>query len=274
MFELTVSIVRYNHSFEELKPLVDRVAETKLKHWTYLVDNSPAPYPQDLIDKFGEKFTYLFVGKNVGFGAGHNLAIRPILETARYHLVLNPDIMFQSGVLEHLYRFMEDNGDIGHVMPKIIYPDGSLQYVCKLIPSPVDLIFKRFIPNALLESRLEKFQLKFTGYNKQMDVPYLSGCFMFLRVGALKEIGLFDESFFMYPEDIDLTRRMHARYRTVFYPEVQVIHEHAKGSYVNKKLLYIHMVNMIKYFNKWGWFFDSERQKVNKEILNKLEIND
>jgi GT2 family glycosyltransferase len=97
---------------------------------------------------------------------------------------------------------------------------------------------------------------------------------MFLRAGALKEIGLFDESFFMYPEDIDLTRRMHARYRTVFYPEVQVIHEHAKGSYLNKKLLYIHMVNMIKYFNKWGWFFDRERQKVNKEILSKLEINE
>ena len=61
-----------------------------------------------------------------------------------------------------------------------------------------------------------------------MNVPYLQGSFMFLRTKALKEVGLFYERFFMYPEDIDITRRMHKKYKTIFYPEVSIHHEHAK----------------------------------------------
>ena len=91
-----------------------------------------------------------------------------------------------------------------------------------------------------------------TGYNQIMDVPYLSGSFMLLRTSALKEVGLFDERFFMYPEDIDLTRRIGAKYRTIFYPEVSVIHHHEKASYKSVKLLIIHVWNIMKYFWKWG----------------------
>ena len=84
----------------------------------------------------------------------------------------------------------------------------------------MDLIFKRFLPGRLTRKRLRKFQLQFTGYDKPMNVPYLSGCFMFFRMSALQEIGLFDERFFMYPEDIDITRRIHERYKTIFYPKL------------------------------------------------------
>ena len=93
---------------------------------------------------------------------------------------------------------------------------------------------------------------------------------MFFRVAALKEIGLFDERFFMYPEDIDITRRMHERFRTVYYPKVCVIHDHAAESYKSARMLKIHMINMVKYFNKWGWFFDAQRKKVNRETLSAL----
>jgi len=80
---------------------------------------------------------------------------------------------------------------------------------------------------------------------------------------------MFDRQFFMYPEDIDLSRRIHRKFRTVYYPNVQVVHNHAQESYANTKLLFIHIVNMIKYFNKWGWIFDKERKQVNKEILQR-----
>jgi len=105
-----------------------------------------------------------------------------------------------------------------------------------------------------------------------LDVPYLSGCFMLFRTEALKEVGLFDERFFMYPEDIDLTRRIHAKYRTVFYPEVSIIHHHAQSSYLNLKMLFIHITNMVKYFNKWGWILDKERKIINKKILEQLKM--
>ena len=103
-----------------------------------------------------------------------------------------------------------------------------------------------------------------------MNVPYLSGCFMFFRVAALEEVGMFDERFFMYPEDIDITRRMHEQYKTIFYPYASIIHAHAAASKTSSKMLKIHITNMVKYFNKWGWFFDRKRRMINKQLLKEL----
>ena len=74
----------------------------------------------------------------------------------------------------------------------------------------------------------------------------------------------------MYLEDTDLNRRIHSKYKTIFYPNVSIIHEYAKESYVNKKLLIYHIKSAIYYFNKWGWLFDKERGMINKKCLNEL----
>ncbi|MEI2709111.1 MAG: glycosyltransferase family 2 protein [Chitinophagaceae bacterium] len=271
---VTVSIVLYNPDDRVLHTIQNVLDATKnVSSILYLIDNSPTDAFKHIVaDKFNsDKIVYLFNNKNIGFGAAHNIALRKELDKADYHLILNPDISFENGVIDALIQFMEANKNIGSVMPKILYPDGKLQYVAKLLPTPVDLIFKRFIPNIFIKNRLEKFQLKFTGYQQQMNVPYLSGCFMFLRTSVLKEVGLFDERFFMYPEDIDLTRRIHKKYPTMFIPDVTVIHEHEQGSYKNYRLLKIHILNMIKYFNKWGWVFDNERRKINKKVLEQFK---
>ena len=75
---------------------------------------------------------------------------------------------------------------------------------------------------------------------------------MFFRISVLQQIGLFDERFFMYPEDIDITRRIHEKYKTIFYPDVSIIHAHAAASRSNAKMLKIHIINIIKYFRKTG----------------------
>jgi len=155
-------------------------------------------------------------------------------------------------------------------MPKILYPTGEIQYLCKLIPTPFDLIIRRFLPKSWTLKRTEEFELRASGYNQIMNVPYLSGCFMFLRTEAIRKVGMFDERFFMYPEDIDLSRRIHRHFRTVFYPEVSIVHNHAHSSYMNTRMMFIHMFNMIRYFNKWGWIVDKERRKVNCETLKQL----
>ena len=91
---------------------------------------------------------------------------------------------------------------------------------------------------------------------------------MFLRTEVLKQVGLFDENIFMYLEDIDLNRRIHSKYKTIYYPDAIVIHEHQKESYKNRKLLKAHIKSAIYYFNKYGWFFDKERTSINKNIIN------
>jgi hypothetical protein len=228
----------------------------------------------EYIRQFTEKYSDVEYIPNVnnGYGAGHNIAIRKaISENADYHVVLNPDIYWDGDVIGTLEEYMDQNESVGQVMPKVFYPDGRLQYLCKMVPTPVDLIFKRFLPSKIIEKRMDEFQLKFTGYDKIMNVPYLSGCFMFFRISALKDVGLFDERFFMYPEDIDITRRVHAKYKTNFFPYVSIVHAHAAASKTDKKMLKIHVINMIKYFNKWGWLFDSQRKQFNKRLIKELK---
>ncbi len=266
---LNASIVLYQHSPAEIQQLVLALRASSLVSEIYLIDNSETP------NKDFEQFpvTYIFNGKNLGYGAAHNIAIRKTIEQQiPYHLVVNPDIQIESKILSELLDFMEKNENVGHLMPKVLYPDGSLQYLCKLLPKPSDLLFRRFLPAGWTKKSNDKFELRASGYDKIMDVPYLSGCFMLLRTQALKEVGLFDERFFMYPEDMDLTRRIHRKFRTVFYPNVSIIHHHEQGSYKNKKLLFIHLQNLVRYFNKYGWFFDPERKKINQETLRKINL--
>lgn len=266
---LTASIVSYHHRTNEIRKVMDCVLAGPVDK-LFIIDNSSDDRLREL-EGVSRRVRYIH-SMNRGYGAGHNIAIREAMELgATYHVVVNPDIYFENGVLEQLVAYMDGNNCVGQIMPRVYYPNGDLQYLCKLIPTPLDLAFKRFLPSSFVEKRMLQFQLRFTGYDKIMNVPYLSGCFMFFRISALQEIGLFDERFFMYPEDIDITRRMHERYKTIFFPEVSIIHAHAAASRIDTKMLKIHILNMIKYFNKWGWIWDYKRRDINKQVLDDLK---
>ena len=272
---LSVAIVLYHNNMEEIRRAIRSVLNTKLNVKVYLVDNSLNNHLKKL-ETIDERIEYIYNNSNLGFGKAHNIAIRKsIQDSVPYHLVLNPDVYFEEKVLEELYNYMEKHKDIGNIMPKVLYPDGNIQYLCKLLPTPIDLIFRRFMPfKTWKEKRNYFYELRFSNYDKIMNVPNLSGCFMFLRTSILKEVGLFDERFFMYLEDTDLNRRIHRKYKTIFYPKVSVFHEFAKESYKNKKLLKYHITSAIYYFNKWGWIFDKERKKINKKVLKEFKMGE
>jgi GT2 family glycosyltransferase len=271
MIQLNASIVLYHNDKEQLLRTIDSFLSTSMSVKLYLVDNSSNNVLKEL-EKIDNRIEYIFNNENLGFGAAHNIAIRKSLkDNVFYHLVLNPDIYFDDTVLVDLYRYMETNKEVGNIIPQVSYPDGSRQYLSKLLPTPVDLILRRFVPfEKWKEQRNNQYELRFSGYNSIMNVPSLSGCFMFLRTSVLDEIGLFDENFFMYLEDIDLNRRIHRRYKTLFYPSKNIVHEYAKKSYVSKKLLLYHIKSAIYYFNKWGWFLDRERDNLNDQCLRRI----
>lgn len=239
----------------------------------YLVDNSSNDDLKEL-SEMDERIEYIFNNANLGYGTAHNIAMRKsIADGVSYHVVLNPDIYFESGVLGKIFEYMEENKEVGNIIPQVRYPDGEIQHLCKLLPTPTDLILRRFIPSkSWKEKRNEKYELRWTGYDKVMNVPSLSGCFMFLRCDALKDVGLFDEKIFMYLEDTDLNRRIHSKYKTIFYPKTEIVHEYAKESYVNKKLLKYHIQSAIYYFSKYGWIFDKQRDEINNKCLEELSI--
>jgi GT2 family glycosyltransferase len=97
---------------------------------------------------------------------------------------------------------------------------------------------------------------------------------MFLRTEAIKKIGHFDKRYFMYMEDIDFTRRMHTIAETLYYPYVCISHKFEKESYTNPVLLKYHVNSAIKYFNKWGWMIDRQRNFINEKTLHELKLKE
>ena len=260
------SIVLFKSRPEVIQKVISQFLESSFSNLIYLIDNSPTD-SLSYLSKQSSRIKYIHSKSNVGYGAGHNIAIKKsIKKNINFHLIINPDIEMDTEDIDHLFNYMIKNKNVGLVMPKILNTDGSIQYLCKKLPSPINLILRFFTPSNFMKKSKEKFYLKSTGYNKIMNIPYLSGCFMFLNVEAIKKVGMFDERFFMYPEDIDLTRRIHTKFKTIFYPEVSVVHHHEKASSKSIKMAFIHILNIIRYFNKWGWIFDKQRRLFNARL--------
>lgn len=272
MYDIVGSIVAFKNNKVDLTKAITSFLGSGLNTYLYVIDNSPT---DDLRGICAFKNTkYIFNNNNLGFGAAHNQVLTRASNESKYHLILNPDVYFAPGVMEKLFSFMEKNDKIGLLMPKVLYPDGALQYLCRLLPTPLDLLLRKF-DNKVLRgwfNLISKYELRFTDYNKQMDVPYLSGCFMFIRKEVFKRVGFFDERFFIYFEDIDLSRRICQLYRTVYYPQVEIYHGYERGS--NKYVVpFKYLIQSgFRYFNKWGWFFDKDRKFINKQTLKKLNF--
>jgi len=154
---------------------------------------------------------------------------------------------------------MNHNNTVGLLMPKILYPNNEIQYLCKRNPTPVILFTRRFLNVRFFRKYQQKinflYEYRDFDYNKELyNVPYLSGCFMFFRMNIFKDIGYFDERIFMYIEDADITRRVLSKYSTVYYPNAEVYHHFEKGSHKKIKLMLYSIHGAIIYFNKWGWF--------------------
>ena len=266
---ITASIVTYHNNHDELIKAINSFLNSKLEIKLYISDNSSNKEIEKLCNE--NRVKYIYNSANLGFGKGHNIAIKEaIKDGSKYHLILNPDIFFDVGVIEELYEYMEKNENIGLTMPRVLYPNGEIQRLCKLYPSPINLIFRRFIPFKTVKEKMDyDYEMKFFDYNSIREIPILSGCFMFVDVKKFEKIGMFDENIFMYMEDFDLCRRFRdAGYRLIYYPELTITHKFEKGSFKNKKLLQYHIKSAIYYFNKWGWIFDKKRRIVNKNAKN------
>ena len=269
---LTASIVLYHTNESDVFTILNCIKESCIDK-VYIIDNSSDDH-FCFLEKQYEKVRYTR-NKNLGYGASHNIALHEAIDDgSQFHIILNPDIRFSPDIIQSLMLYMEKHDDVSYILPNVIYPDGTIQYLCKLLPTPFDLIFRRFYIDTKFTQKLnDKYVLQNSGYNKIINPPCLSGCFMFLRMNTIKENNIFfDERFFMYCEDFDFIRRLHRVGKTIFYPDVSIIHEHAKESYKSKKMLIEHIKSAIKYFNKWGWFFDKERKMMNKQILDEISM--
>jgi len=244
---ITASIVLYNNDFEILKKTVNSFLNTSIRKKLYLIDNSNT----NKLEVFfkSPEIEYLFVGKNIGFGAAHNLILNKI--SSNFHLILNPDIVFSPSIISSLIKVLHEKPNVAFVTPKVLYPSIKPQYICRKHPTLFDLLNRKF--------KISKFQFLNREYrDRDLQEPFypdfIHGCFMLFKTTDLKNLRGFDERFFLYMEDADICRRIdEIGKKKLYYPKVEIIHHHQQGSSKSLKLFIIHTSSAIKYFLKWGF---------------------
>ncbi|MCQ2485607.1 MAG: glycosyltransferase family 2 protein [Clostridia bacterium] len=247
--KVTGSIVTYNNMKTIDKTLATLFEFTKdIDFKLYVVDNGSADGTPEYIEKNYPQVEVIKTNKNIGFGAGHNVAIEKI--DSEYHAVINPDIVMIENAIKEMADYMDKNGDIGLLSPEIRFPDGRIQILGKRNPHFKYLVASRMRgdePGKLLK----EYAMLDTDLSKPLEIENATGCFMMFRTSVLKEIGGFDERYFMYFEDADITRKVSKVARVVFYPDAKVSHVWARDSKRDTKLMIIHIQSMLKYYAKW-----------------------
>lgn len=268
MLNITASTVLFNSNSQDVEFIINKLDECVT---VFLIDNSPNNTLQTIAT--GSNIKYIHKPTNLGFGSAHNIAIKAAISIqSKYHFIINPDVFFEREVIKKMVNEMETNSSIGMMMPKILNLDGTMQHLPKLLPSPFSVLWRKIkIPIKQYSKFVSNYELRFVPHNIAYNAPILSGCFTMLNLKAIEEVGIYDENFFMYFEDWDLSRRMHAKYKTIYYPKVSVYHGYESGANKSFRLLKIFVKSAITYFNKWGWFFDNEREKINKRALNQFQ---
>jgi GT2 family glycosyltransferase len=221
--------------------------ETPISKQLFLVDNSPTDILRNTFN-FPE-VVYIFVGKNSGFGAGHNLILNQI--NSNFHLILNPDITFTSEVILDLIKVIDTRSKVSFITPKVLYPSKEIQNVCRKHPTFFDLINRRL---KVSKNGIENNTYKDQNLETLFYPDFIQGCFMLFKTTDLQTLKGFDERFFLYMEDADICRRIYKSGKKIlFYPKVEIIHQHQQGSSKSIKLFIIHASSAIKYFLKWGF---------------------
>jgi len=264
---IVASLVIFKHKYENIKPVLFSLLAEESISKVVIVDNGAYC---SWLHTFSHKKAEIIIRRtNRGYGAGHNTVFARYAHAAKFILVCNPDINFNAGEIDKLYRFCLYH-EVGFSTPKVIYPDGTLQHCCKLLPSPFQLFIRRFL-SCLADLVNRDYELHRADYSRPFFAPSVSGCFMLISRQVLKDIQGFDPRFFLYLEDVDLSRRVCETTHSVCYcPDAVVVHESQRRSYANIRFMCYHIVSAIRYFNKWGWFFDKGRKQLNHRCLSKL----
>jgi GT2 family glycosyltransferase len=262
------SIVLYNTPSAELSRAIEQFLAVPLKKHLCVIDNSPR---STALAVERPDVSYHFMDCNLGYGRAHNLALRAAAGRAQYSLVMNTDVVYSPDAVLALYSFMEQHPRAGLGAPRMLYPDGSLQYVCRMLPTPKNFFLRRFMPESRWARRADaSYELRFWDHQSPANLPYFQGSFLMLRTELCNRLGGFDERFFMYGEDIDLSRRIYEVAEARYVPQAQVIHEYRRYSKRSWRGTWIGIQNNARYFNKWGWFFDSRRKAINNKVRREL----
>ena len=243
MLDLLIVILNYNTRDLLRNCLQSLRAQSGLQFATCVVDNASPDGSADSVAAEFPEIKLIRNPNNNGYSAGNNLGLRqygfPDHGQARYTMLLNPDTLVPAGTFAQMVGFADQHADIGIVGPKLLLEDGTLDKACRRsFPTPEVSFYRLLGLSALFpkSKRFGRYNMTFLGIDQQADVDAVVGACMLLRSEAIAKVGLLDEQFFMYGEDLDWCLRIkQAGYRVLYYPSVTVNHIKRAASHSSKK---------------------------------------
>jgi GT2 family glycosyltransferase len=250
------SLVLYKSLPEELAATLECIRDSFPANSFVVIDNSPMPDLKKFVESY--KIKYVFNdGNNVGFGEGHNLASKQI-QDCDFYFVINPDVIFTPSDVTKIVEFMSNSVDVGLCVPKVLFPTGEIQYLCKRYPTFLALLGRRFLSKVQFEpliAYLKAQEMREHGYDKVMEVEYASGCFMAFAFDSFRALNGFDKNIFLHFEDAEISWRMQKIKKVTFFPDVSIFHHWARGSHKSLRMTWVTIKSAAYFFRKHGFRF-------------------
>lgn len=250
---LTASMVMYGNAEKTHESIVSVCNYVKSEGFTlFLIDNASPDGALEAVKSMGlpDNVQCIALEKNIGFGKGHNTVI-PRLNSS-YHCVINPDIKLDRDAVSQMADWMDNKPDVVMTGPKLLFPTGEEQKLAKRRPAFLPLVARQ-TNFPFLKKYESHYLMEDADLGKATDVEFLSGSFFLIRTDIYKKIGGFDEKYFMYVEDADITMKAKQEGRTVYLPQVEVYHEWQREARRNPKKFFWQLKSMFRYFAKWGF---------------------
>jgi GT2 family glycosyltransferase/lipopolysaccharide/colanic/teichoic acid biosynthesis glycosyltransferase len=255
--KLSIIIVSYN-SRAVLKPCLASLGAQSLAHESEIivVDNASADGCPAMVAREFPSVRLIANRENVGYSKGVNLGIRAA--QGDFFLILNPDTVVGERAIETLLDFMETKTDAGIVGPKLVFFDGTIQYSCRRFYTWNVLLLRRtFLGKIFKNSKAVARHLMLDYDHKTTEeVDWILGACMLVRRQAVESVGLMDERFFLYFEDVDWCYRMKQKgWKVYYHPESVISHGYARESaqsVLNRSML-AHLVSLVRYYEKWDF---------------------
>lgn len=227
--KLSIVIVNYNAGDFLLACLNSvQTAGEEIDLSVWVVDNDSLDSSLEEAKKRFPEFNYIKNTENIGYGAANNIALKKV--NTEDILLLNPDTTVKASTLQYMLDYMKDNPDVGAASCKVEKSDGSIDWAShRGFPTPwASFLYFVFKNDSL-------YHLRKADMTRSHEVDSISGAFFLTRKSVLEKVGLFDEDYFLYAEDIDLCYRIkQAGFKVMYVPVVQVFHYKGISSGIKK----------------------------------------
>ena len=253
--DLSCIIVNYQQS-ESLKGCLNSIYQTiqEIDFEVIIIDNSEEDLGLQSLKENYPKVQIVYNPTNVGFSKANNQAAK--IARGKFLFILNPDTILKEQAINSMFRHIRSNLEIGVLGPKVLNPDGSLQYSCRRYPTLWTglfnrySIFSRLFPQNRLTTRYLMLDFE---HNETSPVDWLSGCCLMIPKSVFEAVNGFDENYFLFNEDIDLCRMLNqSGKKVIYFPEAKVIHKvSTSNSKTTSRVIIQRHLGMMYYFKKY-----------------------